>query len=64
MNYPSSSRWTDRVWRSALTLVAASLAIFVARQLLSVTWPFLLVLGGVLLVIRIAVGAVRGRSEW
>lgn len=64
MNTPSPSRWTDQVWRSALTLLAASLAVFLAWRLLSTTWPLLLILGGLVLVIRIAIGAVRGRSEW
>lgn len=64
MSYPSPSRWTDQVWRSALTLLAASLVVYWAWRLLSTTWPFLLVVGGLVLVLRIAIGTVRGRSDW
>lgn len=47
-----------------MTLLAASLAVYFAWQLLRATWPLLLILGGLVLVIRIAIGAVRGRSDW
>lgn len=63
MNAPSPGRWSDQLWRSALTLLATTVALYFAWQLLSAAWPVILVMGCLALVIRIAIGSTR-RSEW
>lgn len=64
MNAPSPGGWSDQVWRSAWTLLLAVGVVYVASRLFSAVWPFLLIIAGLVLVIRIAIGAVRGRSGW
>lgn len=57
-------RWSDQLWRSALTLLFAAVVVYVAYKLFSALWPFLLIVAGLVLVIRIAIGAERSRSGW
>ncbi len=61
-HYPPS-RWSDQLWRSALTLLAVvvlvNLAVGFARPLVA---P-LLVLAGLAVVFRLIVG-FRSRDEW
>ncbi len=45
-----------------MTLLAASLGVYIAWRLLSAVWPPLLVLAAVLLVLRLATGL--GRRRW
>lgn len=62
--YPSPSRWTDALWRAAITLAAAALLVNFAHGLLTHSWRFLLVIAVLGLVVSLAVRGVRGRSGW
>lgn len=67
MSYPSPSRWTDQLWRSAVTLLGAALLVYFAFKLFSIVWPLLAIAAGILLVIRIALSAatnLRDKSDW
>lgn len=64
MREPTPTRWTDQIWRAAWALLAASFAVSLAASVFQTTWPFLLVAGGTALAVRIAVAAVRARTEW
>lgn len=62
--YPSPSRWTDDLWRATLTLLAVGLGLHLAWQLIEPLLPLLLILSGVLLVLRLVVGAIGRRDRW
>jgi hypothetical protein len=64
MSYPSPDRWSDQLWRAVLTLLATAIGAFVAWKLLAQLFPGLLVAAVLLLVLRLAVGGIRGRREW
>lgn len=62
--YPSPSRWSDQLWRSAVTLLGAALVVYLAYKLFTAVWQFLLIAAVLGLVISLAVRGVRGRSGW
>lgn len=62
--YPSPSRWTDDLWRATLTLLAVGLGLHLAWQLIAPLLVPLLILGGLLLVLRLAVGAIGRQDRW
>lgn len=62
--YPSPERWADQLTRATLTLVVAAIGLRLAWHLLSTIFVPLLIVGALLLILRLAVGAVAGRDRW
>lgn len=63
MKYSTPERWTDQLWRAALMLLATAVALQIAFQIIGRLLPALLVLAGLGVVVRLAVGAVRRRRD-
>lgn len=55
---------TDQLWRAVLTLLAAAGAVFIAFRLFQAVMPALLVVAVLLLVLRLASGAVGRGDRW
>jgi hypothetical protein len=57
-------RWSDLLLRAVVTVVLAAAGVYIAWQLLKPLLPALFILGGLLIVFRIALGGVRRFRGW